>query len=460
VKKGGAEMENKKIDRRDFLKKLGILTGSAVIAPFLPGIVKKDFSLIENAHADIVSNIFVSKNGDPITNVQKVVDMAGGIASYIDYDDIVVIKGNGQWSNQGYTHTQAIKSMIDVILARPGGFGGEIVLAENIHFNNSSLNNNCWVQTAANRARNWSAYNWRELISAYQSGVFGTAHPNVIKAELCNSATSGTYSGDGYSLITSPSQGRGYVSNNYTIQNCPGTPAQGRTRNLYYFMLQSSYSGKVFNLHRNGGVWVDGAYNSQKIKMIFMPNLNSHATSSESYAGVTSAVKCHIGFNAGDGMHYIGYSDTPSLNVPRATGEAVGWFITNTIQPTLYVTVAEWAGWGGRTSDDATQTKTIGLCTDPVALDYWMAKNVLYPTHTAYAYLNPENDNNTRKTLEGCQAMGVGTINESEMLVSIYDYNNPLTTRLDIEKKIKQLKEGAATQSEVMSLIDMYMKGQ
>ncbi|OGS20305.1 MAG: hypothetical protein A2252_11850 [Elusimicrobia bacterium RIFOXYA2_FULL_39_19] len=457
-------MEPKKgINRREFLRRLGIISGSAAIYPFLPKRIKENIPLIDDAHAAIVSNIYVSKNGTPVTNMQKVIDMAGGIAHFIDYDDIVVLKANGQWRNQGYTHTEAIKAVIDIILNRPGGFGGEIVLSENIHSHNtdSSYNppstnqNNAWNIESAYRLRNWPAYNWHELIASYS----GT-NPNVIKAELNNETTAGAFTGDGYPLVTGPSQGKGYVANNYVISNCSGTAAQGRTVSLAYYILQSSYSGKLFNLHKNGGVWTGGAYNSQKIKMIFLPTLNNHGSTSEDYAGITSAVKCHIGFVRNNGIHGVGYSQTVSSNIPRAVGEAVGSLITNTLSPTLYITVAEWSGWGDRTSANATQTKTIGLCADPVALDYWMGKNVLYPCHTAYSFLNPENDNNTRKTLEGCNVMGVGTLNEAEMSVAQYDFNNPLTTRSDIEKKIRQFKDGSASQSDVLSLIDKYMTGQ
>ena len=40
------------------------------------------------------------------------------------------------------------------------------------------------------------------------------------------------------------------------------------------------------------------------------------------------------------------------------------------------------------------------------------------------------------------------------------DLNNQSVTRLDIDRKIKQFKEGIATESEVKQLIDSYMQGQ
>lgn len=97
------------------------------------------------------------------------------------------------------------------------------------------------------------------------------------------------------------------------------------------------------------------------------------------------------------------------------------------------MTCAEYSGHASRTGE-ATQTQTVGLCADPVTLDYWMSKYVLYPCNNA-AYFNPDNDNNTRKTLLGCHSKGVGTLNEAEMTVHIKDINLdqkvylPLVTR-------------------------------
>lgn len=44
-----------------------------------------------------------------------------------------MLKPNGQWRRQGYTHTECMKALIDEILARPGGFDGEVIVAEHIH---------------------------------------------------------------------------------------------------------------------------------------------------------------------------------------------------------------------------------------------------------------------------------------------------------------------------------------
>ncbi len=54
---------------------------------------------------------------------------------------------------------------------------------------------------------------------------------------------------------------------------------------------------------------------------------------------------------------------------------------------------------------------------DPVTLDYWMCKYVMLPCRPSQTLMNPDDNNNLRKTLLGCRSKGVGTIYESEMVV-------------------------------------------
>ena len=46
-----------------------------------------------------------------------------------------------------------------------------------------------------------------------------------------------------------------------------------------------------------------------------------------------------------------------------------------------------------------------------------MCKYVLLPSRPSQTFMNPDNHNNLRKTLQGCLSRGVGTLDESEMVV-------------------------------------------
>jgi hypothetical protein len=360
-------------------------------------------------------HIYVARNGPPVINVQGVIELAGGIESFIDYDDVVVLKPNGQWPRQGYTHTECMKALIDVILDRPGGFGGEIIIAEHVHRSPSTAlsGSYCWnMSEGSNRQNNWPDMNYMELVSHYyDSGIL-----NVTADPLYDT----TQSSD-WDIVSGPGDvaagKQGWVRTSYT------TVANGRTCRLSHPILRSGYSDKLIDL--KNGVWESGGYNGQQVKLIFLPTLNNHGGfNSEDYAGPTSAVKCHLGIVefAGSGgytLHSVGYSN--SDNHPDAVGESIGHLITEILSPTFYLTCAEYTGYRGRTTSTAEHTRTVGLCADPVTLDYWMCKYVMYPIATSQTFMNPDNDNNLRETLLGCHSKGVGTLDESEMTVHQVD---------------------------------------
>ena len=81
----------------------------------------------------INSLIYRSMNGSPSENLTKVVELMGGIKKIIGSDDVILIKPNVQWWNQGAPNLAALKTFVDLIMERPGGFRGEVVIAENCH---------------------------------------------------------------------------------------------------------------------------------------------------------------------------------------------------------------------------------------------------------------------------------------------------------------------------------------
>ena len=89
--------------------------------------------LIGRPTKDGASIVYRSVNGNLEQNLRKVIELIGGIEKIIGSDDVVLTKPNVQWWNQGAPNLAALKAFVDLIMERPGGFKGEVVLAENCH---------------------------------------------------------------------------------------------------------------------------------------------------------------------------------------------------------------------------------------------------------------------------------------------------------------------------------------
>jgi hypothetical protein len=134
----------------------------------------------------------------------------------------------------------------------------------------------------------------------------------------------------------------------------------------------------------------------------------------------------------------------------------VGRYLNTLYSPVLYITAAMWSGWSGRTGP-AAQTNTVLACTNPVTLDYVSCRDVISP-HASW--LNPDQNNNTRKQILGCNSQGIGTIDPAQFEVITYDFNQPTLSRLDVGRKIRDFKAGTATQQDVKDAVNQYMQGQ
>jgi hypothetical protein len=112
------------------------------------------------------SDIYHARNGRPSQNLTKVFDLAyGGIENFIGPNDVVLLRPNLQWPRNGYTDSDVGKAMIDLILNRPGGFFGEIIVIEDEHRSDphtSSYSGWCTTNKLSN-----GPYNWFELIQHY-----------------------------------------------------------------------------------------------------------------------------------------------------------------------------------------------------------------------------------------------------------------------------------------------------
>jgi hypothetical protein len=446
----------KPIDRREFLNNMGRLTGAALVGGY---ILDSAIFSAQSLFASTLANVYLAKNGTPAENVAKVIEMRfGGIENFIGADDVVVINPNGQWPCQGGSNCACCMSLIDLILNRPGGFNGEIIFCENTQ----EWMTGYWTATGNGLLRN-GPYNFNDMITYYHN----TAHPNVNSIRIRRNQDEPS----NWPIISGPEGGQGWVRPEFQ------SPTYDCLFYVPYPIMRSPYSNKLIDL--KNGIYDNGYENQPALKFIKMPTLNNHGyNGNQDYAGVTSAVKSFLGITELENgtstyfndyihanMHAYGARrcTTDAAGLAYVTGESIGAWMNNCRKPDLFITTAEWVGWGSRTGDDATQAKTVGLGDDPVTLDYFMSKYVLLPTHPESVYFDPGYDipnNMTRQTLNGCNAMGYGTLNEAEIGAYIYDFNSPSTFRFDIDRMIKRFKSGDASQQDVLDLIERYNSGQ
>lgn len=445
----------KKVNRRKFIREMSQITGGAIIGG---AILNESLIASLNSQFSLVESLYIAKNGTPAENVAKVIEMKyGGIENFIGIDDVVVINPNGQWAKQGGSNCACCMGLIDLILNRPGGFNGEIIFAECTQFQTYGY----WTASGSELNRN-GPYGFNDMILYYQN----QGHSNVNGIRIQRNIDDPS----GWPVLASPSESQGWIRPEWT------SPTSGCLFYIPYPVILSPYSGRLINL--KDGVYDNNVLTSTPLKFIKMPNLNNHGIDGEqSYAGVTSAVKSFLGIAELEGDYKGPFLDGIHRNLHTyadnchgstaaqrafACGEAVGAWMNMCRKPDIILTTAEWVGWGSRTSTDATQAKTVGLCENPSTSDFYMSKYVLWPTHTSQQYFNPEYDianNMTRQTINGCISQGFGTANENEMAAFVYDFDSPQVTRQEIDNMIRQFRNGQVTEQDVLNLIELYNNG-
>jgi len=385
----------------------------------------------------IVSDIYIAKNGTPQQNVAKVIEMMGGIERFIGLKDIVIIKPNAQWWNQGRTNLAAIKGFIDLVLNIPG-FEGEIIIAENHHFMDDSLpegeedNIRGWTHLSeVNGDIDGMNFNLNTLIGLFHK----QGYKNVTKYHWRDGGPKSDTWGNGQNggIVKSPAEGDGYIwtDMDYTFSGFYGLKTW--KVKMTYPIFTSTYSGITIDL-KNGAFKRDGKGGGEylpdvPIKLINFAVLNTHGEDT----GITSSIKNYMGItdlSCGKwGLKPEGYSNVHACGgryYPHAKAGPLGYFMKTIRKADLNIVTAEWVGWGHRTDiKKATRMKTILAGTDPVALDYYSAKYLLYPLSRNRKYHDPDNPKSSvRRFLDlTLKTLGEGTIDEDKIRVTLYDYS-------------------------------------
>jgi hypothetical protein len=354
---------------------------------FFAGIIAADAGLFTNARAMGTGRVLPLKlagNQQPMNTfsdifaVQGTTGADGGFQRLVDLmeqkglsfysligpKDVVIIKVNSQWDERGGTNTDLAKAIIEGILKHPSGFTGEIVIADNGQAQAGSA--------GTGGSLDWKSNNAEDRTQSMQKVADNFSARYKVSTALWDRITTtqvAEYSeGDsrsGYVVDSSPSRQTGIV--------------------VSYPKFESRYSTRI---SFKKGIWNPAlrSYDSDRLKVINVPVLKSHLQ-----YGVTASVK-----------HYMGVGSeklTHSTHTSVGSG-GMGTEMAETRTPVLNVIDAIWVnaipGRGPLTVyADATRVNIIAAGRDPVALDYWAAKNILVPAAAKLGYkyvdsLNPD----------------------------------------------------------------------
>lgn len=371
------------------------------------------------------SIIYRTINGTPSENIEKVFEIMGGIENIFGENDIVVLKPNVQWWNHGATNLAALKTLVDMIMNRPGGFMGEVIIAENCHRGNEpwTIEQSGWIRSYERNSDVNGINNFNEL-TEHLKKTYGNRYSTIHWIDVAY----------GEKRVFGPEDGTGYVY-------CDGTGGvpllsmnNGRTGDDYREVIMTypifkTDNGTIVDL--KNGIWKEGTYTDQPLRFINFATINHHSH----YVGVTGAVKNYFGVVdiSGGGwgkladkynnFHSYAYNEWDFGPVPGTMGAEVAMFMNTIRKADLNIIAAEWVGLASRTEPPVTHTRAVLISSDPVALDYHAAKYLLY-ANSSISIHNPDNEESPfHHYLIKCAENGGGVFDETKVVVKSFDIN-------------------------------------
>jgi hypothetical protein len=283
----------------------------------------------------------------------------------INADDVIIIKINSQWAERGGTNTDLLKNLIQYLIDFPGGWHGEVIIADNGQsmFGSARSGGNLdWDSTNA-ADRKQSAQDVADVFAARGYKVSGVLWDTLTKTRVKDFA-----SGD--------------TANGYVVED--GALATGIV--ISYAKFTTKYGTQV---SFKQGIWNSSTrqYDSARLKVINAPVLKSHGQYQ-----VTGAVKSYMGVPSNSLTNM-----SPHNSVGRG---GMGTLMVNTRFPTLNILDMIWItpdGGPGSSYNRALARNMIAASTDPVALDYWASKTILMPAaqsagNRRYSQMNPDSN--------------------------------------------------------------------
>lgn len=292
-----------------------------------------------------------------------------GPSGLIARDDTIILKVNSQWDERGGTNTDLLKALIRAITLHPDGFAGEIVVADN--------GQGRYGSTGRGGSFDYTRNNAEDVSQSVQNVVDSFVDYRV-----------STYLWDRITTKKVKEYVEGNIEDGYVIDG-NRNPRTGLM--VSYPKFRTRFGTHIsFKL----GLWnpETHSYNGDRLKVINVPVLKSHM----SY-GVTACVKHYMGVTSDKLTEQLGAGSHGAVGAG-----GMGTEMAETRFPVLNIVDAIWVNANpskgpGTTYGAATRTNTIAASTDPVALDYWAAKNILIPTanHLGYSAVSSIDPDNT-----------------------------------------------------------------
>jgi uncharacterized protein (DUF362 family) len=417
-----SHQKDHRISRRSFIGK----TGAATLLLFFPpwtrrlragpdiksrifqvsGIPSLPFTGGGNSHAGVEALLtLLGGQGLKFLRSNQISELAGP-EGMIAADDVVLIKVNAQWKYRGCTNSDVVRGLIQRVLEHPDGFSGEVVIVENgqgrgsLNCDTSSSYNNDEVHANAVNEKHSFLYLVEHVFIDPRVSAFGL---DPIRSTFIDADD--------------------HQTNGYR-----------RYENVSYPCFTSA-GGRRVELRE--GVWTGSEYR-QNLKLINVPVLKHHGTSE-----LTAALKHMYGLvSMNDGNKSFRHYD--------GLGETCGKMMVSVRTPALNIVDAIWVSHkalSGYPASSTHEAKVLLASQDPVALDYWAAKAVLYPIDQNSSH-HPDNQS-IRRWLAAAETIinqrgglynpewgimtGLVTCHESRMVITSVEIGEPdLPDRLEL----------------------------
>ena len=264
----------------------------------------------------------------------------GGREGLIAKEDLVLLKINAQWKYRGCTNSDLVRGLIRRILDHPEGFEGEIVLTENGQQGGSMgcdmMRGESYLDTTVHANAEDESHTFAYLADE----VFRDPRVSTYLLDPLNET---------------------FISFEDHI-----TDGYRRLGDVSYPCFTTAKGNRV---ELREGVW-DGSGHRGNLKLINVPVLKHHGG-----CGITGAVKNFYGvLSMFDGNKEERHYD----QLGRHCGELIGQVRAPvlSILDCIWVSLTALAGYPPETTR---RLDTLLASRDPVALDYWVSKYLLYP---------------------------------------------------------------------------------